>query len=667
MTKYVPIEIFKIVDTNGVKGFANVNELKDKLKNVLRSPQYVITLFMHREQIADLKEAIAMLDGEKQSGYRFIQKAGRYGKEIEVILDNNDELNLFIQLERIVEAGSSLMTVETRKSVIKELLELAEKRGLLIAYYFLVYLHYLEYIELENSELEKVYAKLRELADSEYYLNKSYKKIAQRFNSIYEASSNICCYAMRLPLFISIYEYKMNRKANSFRYLVKMKSVAMDYEIRYEERLISLFEEAYIQYEIARRVAYGEGVERDVENAGYMVEFVLNMFADINEEEILRGYIYESPSKKQICVKELKSKLYDLLGYTCRNKNDEKSSPKEDSFFQYSNIMDEEKQLVTSKRNRNWDRVNELIEELDAMQGLETVKRKVHEILDGIKVAEYKKEQFGDDSDSRGTMHLIFTGDAGTGKTTVARMLGKIYSALGIISDENRFIECGRADLVGEYLGHTAPKVKKIVESALGGILFIDEAYSLTDDGGDQFGKEAVNTLLAEVENHRKDLIVILAGYQDKMHEFLKSNQGLSSRFCTEIYFENYTPRDMVEIIKKMAADSPKPMSFRPEVERYLLNEFKKKSSDKESNFGNARGVRNVFEEIYSRKSSRIAKMMDKGYKPTEEDVYVFSLEDVVKCPECGSLMTMRNGKYGRFMGCKNNKCKITMKVEGYF
>ena len=668
MAIFEPIDILKIANECGISEYSNVFDLKDEFERILKTPKYVIGFLKYREQINDIKRAISMLEGKEEIGYKIVQNSLHLQKEIPVLLDSNEELNLFIQLNRISEADLYSITEKTRESVKSEIMILTEMKELLIGNYFLMYLHYLNYIDLDEKELEKVYSKVKDMADSEYYLDRNYKKIAQRLDGVHGSLNNFCHYALKLPLFLSIYEYKRRNKEVSYNYLVSMLQIAKDYEIRYEEKLISLLEETYILYEIIRRLAYGEGVEREIEDACYMTEAALHNFNDIGKDEILRGYIYLNPSKKQISAKELKSLLYDLLSYTSSQKNGNnrgKSKPKE-KYTEDLYKKQTQKKSSTAQSNRDWNRVNKLVKELDAMQGLASVKRKVHEILDGIKVSEYKKEQFGDDSDNRGTMHLIFTGNAGTGKTTVARILGRIYGALGILENEELFVECGRADLVGEYVGHTAPKVKKIVESAIGGILFIDEAYSLTD-GGDAFGTEAVNTLLAEVENHRKELIVILAGYHDKMQEFLKSNQGLSSRFCTEIYFEDYSPKDMVEIIKNMAANRPKPMSFMPETEAYLFELFKRKSSDKEIDFGNARGVRNEFEAIMNQKSTRIAEMMNKKIKPAEQDIYVLQLEDVIRCSQCGSLMNMREGRYGKFMSCKNSKCKNTMSVKHYF
>lgn len=656
------IKIFEIAENCGIKEFSNIDDLAAEFKKKLKRPQYIIGFLKYKNLITDINIALDMLSEKVQSAYKVTQRSGLYGEEKEVIFDDNDELNLYIQLSRILE-GRGFLTKQTQISVIKEMMVLSEN-NILIGLYFLIQLHYMEYITLDSELLVQVYAKIKKLADGDFYLDKNYKKIAQRLENFYGERNTLCHYALKLPLFVGIYEYKRNDINSSFQYLIRMLQVAKDYEIKYEEKVISLFEELYISYEVARRLAYGEGIESDVERACYMTEAILRDSTYV-EDDILETYIFESPSKKQISIKDFNTLLYNLLDYTCKKRNVETSNQQD---YRINDLFErqEEAPFTEAKCERNWDRVNELIQSLDDMQGLNAVKRKVHEIVDGIKVAEYKQEHFGDESDSLGTMHLIFTGNAGTGKTTVARILGKIYGALGILENEDLFVECGRADLVGEYLGHTAPKVKKMVDSAIGGILFIDEAYALTM-GSDAFGIEAVNTLVAEVENHRNELIVILAGYKNEMHNFLKSNQGLSSRFCTEISFEDYTPKDMVEIIKKMGEEEQHPKFYKQEVENYLFEFFKKKSLDNESDFGNARGVRNTFEAMSRQKASRVAEMIQKGMEPTKDDIYIFQLEDVIRCSVCGSLMNIRDGKYGKFMSCKNYTCNNTMSVERYY
>lgn len=156
---------------------------------------------------------------------------------------------------------------------------------------------------------------------------------------------------------------------------------------------------------------------------------------------------------------------------------------------------------------------------------------------------------------------MIFAGNPGTGKTTVARMIGKIYQQLGILPRGHRTIECTRSDLVGKYLGHTAALVKQKFHEAEGSVLFIDEAYSICRDDNDQFGMEAVHELTAQLENHRNSVLVILVGYNNQINDFLEKNPGLKSRFNTWINFEDYSEEDMVKIFKGMISKSQKKLA----------------------------------------------------------------------------------------------------------
>ncbi len=663
MATFEPIDILEIARKYGVKEYRNTTELKEGLQAILKTPKYVLGFLKYKEEIECIKSAIRMLEDNGQVGYKIVTKSEYKENKVLVFIDSNDELNLFIQLMIISNADIFAITDETVAFVKRELLALSEEKNILIGYYFLIYLDYLEYIELEKCEYDKVYSRLKEIAGTEYYSDKIYKKIAERYEGVHSYYNDFCAYALALPLLISIIEYKHGDKQSSIIYLEKMISDIINFEIKFEKKMLSCVYENYILYEKARRLANGEGVEISTDNAMKLVNIVQDSLKKTGTSDVYRGYVFEEPSKGYLEAQELLLLTNNLSDYIIRY------SKNEEAEFDRSHLVKElntkpEKNVETIN-TRDWEKVYHIVDELNAMHGLASVKRKVKEILDNIKVAEYKKENFDDESDDLGTMHLIFTGNAGTGKTTVARMLGKIYGALGIIRDENLFVECGRVDLIGQHVGSTAPKVKKMVESAMGGILFIDEAYSLTD-GGDSFGTEAVNTLLAEVENHRKEIIVILAGYKDKMQEFLRSNQGLASRFSTEIYFEDYSSEDMLEIIKKMANDRTNSMYFKSEVEAYLLELFQKKL-EKENDFGNARGVRNVFENIIRMKNTRTAEMISQGINPTKEEMYTFELEDVIKCARCDSLMNLRKGPYGRFMSCKNYRCKNTMSVERYY
>jgi stage V sporulation protein K len=220
------------------------------------------------------------------------------------------------------------------------------------------------------------------------------------------------------------------------------------------------------------------------------------------------------------------------------------------------------------------------------------------------------------------TRHIVFTGNPGTGKTTIARILGDIYKNLGVLS-KGHFVEVDRSNLVAQYLGQTAPKTLAVVESALGGVLFIDEAYSLVPDGqSDIFGQEAVNTLLKMMEDYREDLVVVVAGYKGEMSRFIDSNPGLKSRFSRSIHFDDYSPSELTEIFK-----------VRCEQYGYLFSEETLKSihdlveqfESQVGELGNGRFVRNIFDRFIANQCNRLAVLG----KPTVEELKTFLPTDI--------------------------------------
>lgn len=251
--------------------------------------------------------------------------------------------------------------------------------------------------------------------------------------------------------------------------------------------------------------------------------------------------------------------------------------------------------------------VNEYLEELNALTGLDSVKKEVNSLISMITVQKEMEKRGLDTAKDLGTLHMAFKGNPGTGKTTVARIIGKLYTALGVLKRDDVFVECTRADLVAEYQGQTATKVKKVVQSALGGILFIDEAYSLVQGENDTFGHEAVDMLVSEMENNRNNLVVIFAGYSQDIDQFFENNQGLRSRVPKDLYFEDYNLEELYQIAVKMLA------SKNLQCNESVLQELRKNLLEKtmyNSNFGNARGVRNMIDSIQRAQNVRIAKIM---------------------------------------------------------
>ncbi len=263
------------------------------------------------------------------------------------------------------------------------------------------------------------------------------------------------------------------------------------------------------------------------------------------------------------------------------------------------------------------------MDELDRMIGLQKVKEEVHNLKSFVEVQQKLKEM-GKETQKM-SLHMVFTGNPGTGKTTVARIIARILHEIGIIPTE-KLIECDRTSLVAKYSGQTASQTLQVVESALGGVLFIDEAYTLSS-AGDNFGQEAIDTLLKAMEDNRDNLIVIVAGYTNEMRDFIDSNPGLQSRFNMFLEFEDYTVPEMVQMFK-LTCDS-KGYVVADDAWQAVINEMTKINRNKSQTFANGRDVRNFFEKVLKKQNVRISRLDINSL--SEMDFMTISKEDIVE------------------------------------
>jgi SpoVK/Ycf46/Vps4 family AAA+-type ATPase len=264
--------------------------------------------------------------------------------------------------------------------------------------------------------------------------------------------------------------------------------------------------------------------------------------------------------------------------------------------------------------------VEELLAELDGMIGLERVKKEIHRQV-ALLTVERMREEAGLKAPKM-SRHLIFVGNPGTGKTTVARLIGAIYRALGLLP-KGQLVEVDRSELVAGYVGQTAMKTAEVCAKAVGGVLFIDEAYSLT---GDQFAQEAVNTLVKEMEDHREDLVVIVAGYPGPMVGFITSNPGLASRLTTTIEFDDYTDDELLGIMRLIAAGSDYELT--DEAQRRVRQIFE--ATPRTPAFGNGRFSRNLFEHAVARHAWRLKDATD----PTRDELRLLTADDFIDHPD---------------------------------
>jgi stage V sporulation protein K len=275
---------------------------------------------------------------------------------------------------------------------------------------------------------------------------------------------------------------------------------------------------------------------------------------------------------------------------------------------------------IPGDKIKDANKIDSVLAEVSSLVGLKSVKHEVSNLISHVKTQQ--KRQVAGLSGYSLCNHMIFYGNPGTGKTTIARTIGRLMKEIGVLK-RGHCVETSREGLVDKYVGHTALKTKKVLEQALGGVLFIDEAYTLVHGGENDFGQESVDTILKFMEDNRDQFILIVAGYQKGMTQFLESNEGLRSRFNRYLYFEDYTGTELATIFIDFADQSD-----------YILTDAAKESvhklfsdiyRERPESFGNARTVRNIFEKCIQRHSQRLDQIID----PTREQLCELIPEDI--------------------------------------
>lgn len=258
--------------------------------------------------------------------------------------------------------------------------------------------------------------------------------------------------------------------------------------------------------------------------------------------------------------------------------------------------------VLTDSERVDQESPESVLQDLDRLIGLKEIKRIVRDVKAFVEIQGLREE--AGLLRNQQSLHMIFSGAPGTGKTTVARIMGRLFKSLKVLP-KGHLVEVERADLVGEYIGHTAQKTRDVIKRAMGGVLFVDEAYSLARGGEKDFGKEAIDTLVAGMENFRDELLVILAGYPEEMATFINTNPGLMSRFPIRLEFKEYSAHDLVHIARQMVRERDYALS--PDAEQSLLRLLTDNEGYWHRNAGNARMVRNLLEHAIRRQAVRLS------------------------------------------------------------
>jgi len=315
-------------------------------------------------------------------------------------------------------------------------------------------------------------------------------------------------------------------------------------------------------------------------------------------------------NKQETIAQEFEEEKYDIF--------EEESDSDTQEPLSAELLIDQNIKTIKKPKKEN---IEDLLLELNSFVGLESIKQEVESLVNFLKIQKTRERKGMPVTPL--SLHSIFLGPPGTGKTTIARIMGKIYCSLGFLKS-GHVIETDRAGLVGGYIGQTAIKVDSVLNEALDGLLFIYEAYTLKkDQNNSDFGQEAIDTLLKRMEDNRDRLIVIVAGYENEMKRFLESNPGLQSRFSRTFNFPNYTGEELFQIFQKFCNEGSYQLeeSAISEIQSILISESNKAGST----FGNARYIRNLFEKILQRQADRLSKLK----KPSALQLATISKEDI--------------------------------------
>lgn len=362
------------------------------------------------------------------------------------------------------------------------------------------------------------------------------------------------------------------------------------------------WEESYIRHKLAARNICS-GVKWLTGEESKKTEWQVNMPADKTDQRMLPETVTSDEVESEGNIQE--------------SPEDEQREARKEFEKVKKRLQERQKAEKEAKEQR----VAKLLDELNQLVGLDNVKEEVRSLVNLIKVRRMREEYKLPAMDM--SYHMVFTGNPGTGKTTVARLVARIYREIGILS-EGQLIETDRSRLVAGYVGQTAINVREVVEQAIGGVLFIDEAYALVSpDTTNDYGSEAVDTLVKMMEDHRDDLVVIVAGYREEMEQFLRSNTGLISRFNKFITFEDYSEQQLLEILTVMAEQAG--MVVEDTAVKKLGLYLASMNEQERRDFGNARGVRNVFERMIVNQANRIVLLEE----PTKEQLITLTAQDV--------------------------------------